>query len=228
MPVPELQKDIDRFYALLSTRCSKVDGTRQLKDCDGRKKWKWPKGGVYFFFEEGEYRQDQPGILRVVRVGTHALTEISKTTLWNRLKQHKGTDNGGGNHRGSVFRLHVGTALIEKQRCHAAYPYWGKGTSAKKEITDSERPMELQVSKYIGQMPFLWLAVDTPGMRAHIEKHAIGLLCNRGKPVDTQSPTWLGKYSSRPAIRQSGLWNVKHTEENYDPSFLDDLEDLLE
>ena len=53
---------------------------------------------------------------RVVRVGTHGLRP-SHSTLWGRLSQHKGSVGGGmpggGNHRGSVFRLHVGSALLQ-------------------------------------------------------------------------------------------------------------------
>jgi hypothetical protein len=67
---------------------------------------------VYFFFEDGEVRAD--GGLRLVRVGTHALTATSKATLWGRLRQNRGQvggrSPGGGNHRGSVFRRHVGAA----------------------------------------------------------------------------------------------------------------------
>jgi hypothetical protein len=52
----------------------------------------------------------------VVRVGTHALTAASSATLWDRLRQHRGhlggRDPGSGNHRASVFRRHVGAALI--------------------------------------------------------------------------------------------------------------------
>jgi len=48
---------------------------------------------------------------RVVRVGTHGLKTGSTSTLWGRVHQHRDTREGGGNHRGSVFRLHVGQAL---------------------------------------------------------------------------------------------------------------------
>jgi hypothetical protein len=49
----------------------------------------------------------------IVRVGTHALETGSQTTLWKRLSQHRGqARSGSGNHRGSIFRLIVGTALI--------------------------------------------------------------------------------------------------------------------
>lgn len=225
MSAQALGEDLDRLYALLAELEKTVGAKRLLRDCDG--KMQWPKSGVYFFFQEGENRKNQPDTPRVVRVGTHALTEKSQTTLWTRLKQHKGANSGGGNHRGSVFRLHVGTALIEKQGCHATYPLWGKGSSAAKEITTAEYPMECQVSEFIGQMPVLCLGVDTPEMRSSIERNVIGLLSNQDAPWDTPSPSWLGNFSTRPAIRHSGLWNVNHTSESYEPGFLDDLEALI-
>jgi hypothetical protein len=41
----------------------------------------WPERGVYFFFEQGETRSKSHIAERVVRVGTHALTTSSQTTL---------------------------------------------------------------------------------------------------------------------------------------------------
>lgn len=61
--------------------------------------------GVYFFFEEGIFR-DNNTHSKVMRVGTHSTSNENQTTLRSRLKQHQGNiRNGGGNHRGSVFRL---------------------------------------------------------------------------------------------------------------------------
>jgi hypothetical protein len=62
--------------------------------------------------EEGEERSHSGQGPRIVRVGTHALKGGSSTTLWKRLSQHKGQERSRrGNHRGSIFRLIVGTAL---------------------------------------------------------------------------------------------------------------------
>ena len=78
----------------------------------------WPKRGVYFFFKPGETRRD--GTPRVVRVGTHALKTGSGTSLWDRLSKHRGNlagrSPGAGNHRGSIFRLHVA------RPCYAGTP----------------------------------------------------------------------------------------------------------
>jgi hypothetical protein len=99
------QEDLHRFYALLEELENRVGGPWKLKHCTGY--MDWPDRGVYFFLEPGEPR-DATGQLRVTRVGTHAVSEGSSTSLWDRLKQHYGTGSGssnhphGGAHRGSV------------------------------------------------------------------------------------------------------------------------------
>src|SRR5688572_12309739 len=94
------EQDLKHFYELLDELEKKLGSKRYLDASDGR--MKWPQRGVYFFFEHGEYRQNA-STMRVVRVGTHAVSVGSKSTLWKRLSQHKGSQNGSGNHRGSIF-----------------------------------------------------------------------------------------------------------------------------
>src|SRR6185437_3239116 len=92
-----------------------------------------PRRGGYFFMEDGETRSDTGGGPRIVRVGTHALKPGSSTKLWTRLSQHRGqVHSGGGNHRGSIFRLIVGTAL-EARDGHVC-DSWGVGSSASADI----------------------------------------------------------------------------------------------
>ena len=101
-----------RFYDILATLERRIGGRRLLAECRGR--MDWPLRGIYFFMEEGERRTDTGTGLRIVRVGTHALKAGSRTTLWHRLSQHKGQEkSGGGNHRGSIFRLLVGSTLMK-------------------------------------------------------------------------------------------------------------------
>nr|WP_256487821.1 hypothetical protein [Haladaptatus sp. AB618] len=113
-----------------------------------------------------------------------------------------------------------------------AYPEWGNGSTAKRDLRLEELEMEQQVSGYLRELPFLWLNVDdepsADSQRAYIERNTIALLSNyQQEPIDSRSDDWLGKYSRSEKIRQSGLWNVNHVDETYDPSFLDTFEEYI-
>lgn len=227
--MPDLRREhLVRFYSLLDRLERTLAGARTLAECTGR--MDWPKKGVYFFREPGESRSDIGNGPRIVRVGTHALKTGSGTRLWTRLSQHKGqSSKGGGNHRGSIFRLIVGAALVNRDGY--TFPTWGNRSSASREIRDGEYALECEVSRFIGVMPFLWLSIgDEPGpqsLRGYIERNSIALLSNYNKrPIDPPSENWLGRYSDRERVRHSGLWNSNHVDESYDPAFLDELERL--
>ena len=222
--------DQERFYRLIWELRYRLGGYRYLADCSGR--MVWPQRGVYFFFESGEYRHDDSQ-LRVTRIGTHALKAGNKGSFWSRLRTHRGKTGGsragGGNHRASIFRWHVGSALLNSGSFpDAEHSTWYQ-RKADKAALESEHTIEAAVSEYIGKMPFLWLPVeDSPGRasdRGLIERNSIALLslaggANRDKP----SPWWLGHRATNPKVRSSGLWNVNHVDEHYDPSFLSVLE----
>jgi hypothetical protein len=231
---------VDRLYDLLDALEARVGGARKLKDCTGY--MDWPDRGVYFFLEPGETRAgtDQR---RVTRVGTHAVSQGSSTTLWDRLKQHYGTGSAsadhphGGNHRGSVYRKRVGEAIIEKYALHEDYPEWDARWSGierdRSAVREAEYVLERRVSAYIREQPFLWVTLDdepsADSDRAVLERSVIALLSNAGREsVDPRDDDWLGRYSRSRAIRESGLWNVAHVEDDYDPAALDLLESALE
>ena len=215
---------LDELYALLDRAATRRGGPRRLGDCTARDGW--PSHGVYFFFEPGEDREDGR-TPRVVRVGTHALTETSRTKLWGRLRTHRGRVGGrhpgGGNHRGSIFRLHVGTALLARDNAFPeAAATWGHGSSAPREVRDREVALEQAVSRHIGDMHVVVLDVPDRHDRAAIERGCIALLSNHDRPaVDPPSPHWLGHQTDRHAIRSSGLWNVNHVTEPPDAGVLD-------
>lgn len=221
--------DLDRFYRLLGDLEEHVGGTRPLGDCTGY--MDWPDRGVYFFFSPDERRtgSDRP---RLTRVGTHAVSEGSGTSLWDRLRTHRGanrgTYEGGGNHRGSVFRKRVGEAMLERDGTEVEFPNWGEGSSAGREVRLAELPHERDVSEYLRELPLLWVGIgDEPGPesdRAQIERNAIALASNFQKEsIDARSDGWLGRWSPHRAISESGLWNIDHVDEEYDPAFLDRL-----
>ncbi len=223
------KRHLQYFYDLMAELEEKLGGARRLSQCHGR--MGWPRRGVYFFRESGENRCHTGTGPRIVRVGTHALKTGARSKLWARLSQHRGSvRSGGGNHRGSIYRLIVGTALIARD-VHD-YPNWGRGSSASRDVRKSENPLEQAVSQVIGEMPFLWLAVnDDPGpasLRGYIERNAIALLSNyRKEALDPPSSSWLGHFCNRDLVRTSGLWNQNHVNEHYDPEFLDTLERLI-
>lgn len=228
--------DTDHLYGLLDRLETRLGGSRTLAECRGGAGW--PERGLYFFFETGEVRSSAPAAGRVVRIGTHALKAGSRSTLWGRLSQHRGSMSGSGNHRGSIFRLLVGVALA--RRGSLTLPKsWGlagdPGAAAKRlgiereSVKRAEAELESEVSRHIGAMPFLWLNVDDePGPssdRGLIERNSIALLSGAREPaVDAPSPGWLGHESDRARVRRSGLWNNNHVDEPYDSAFLDVME----
>ena len=209
--------DTDRFYKLMNRLEGRVGGPHLLMDFSpvvspGDK-------GVYFVFENGEYRANYDA-LRVVRVGTHGLTARSRSTIWTRLFEHI-MFNGR-----SVFRDHVNAALLNRA-----------GLSRK----DIDHRHSTCITEHIGDMPFLWVRIDGDdghNMRSKVEKNAIALLSNyRGAAVDHPSPSWLGRNRVNPKafnrnhekLAKSGLWNIDFVaRKDYDPSFLCDLATAIE
>lgn len=231
--------DLTRFYSLLDSLELRIGGKRKLTDF--QKFHDWPRRGVYFFFESSEYCSGSGHIPRVVRVGTHALSAGSRSTLGQRLRNHRGSSSGGGNHRGSIFRLLVGQALQAKGELTTCQSWSVKNDAAKAAIAlgivpqalkAGEAQVEQAVTRYIGAMPFLWLDVDdNPGpdsLRTIVERNAIALLSNYERPsCDPASAGWLGQYSNRPLVRNSGMWNQRHVAEAHQSAFLDVFEKLV-
>lgn len=206
-------RQLDAVYETIDLLELKVGGRRTLATATANSGW--PSHGVYLFFEPGELRDD--GFTpRVTRVGTHALTATSRTSLWNRLSQHRGSlggaNPGGGNHRGSVFRRHVGTAIIARDG-RTDSDSWGHGSDAPRAVRDQEAELERTVSAHIRAMPLLCLRVEDRHDRSAIERDLIALLSNLDRPpIDPASPGWLGNHADADAIRRSGLWNVHHVD----------------
>lgn len=220
--------DTNRFYELMDLVSSRYGGPRQLRDTSSATGW--PRHGVYFFFESGELRCN--GKPRVVRVGTHALRFTSKTTLWTRLSQHRGhvggMNPGGGNHRGSIFRLHVGAALINRGDIAGLPLEAWLAPAPNPHHREAELLVERAVTEYIGRMPVLWVDVpdrdDGTSDRGLIETNSIALLSAAAGGLDAASPAWLGRYAANVSVRSSALWNVRHVLDQYTPAALDVLE----
>jgi len=231
-------ENIKIFYDLLDSFKIKQGGFFKLSE--SMKNNTIPHRDVYFFFDESEPRSDSGCGPRVVRVGTHGLTVGSKSSLRGRLAQHRGTvGTGSGNHRGSIFRLLVGQALISKEDLDV--PTWGLKNDAGKAsretgisldaLRSAETPVEIRVSSIIKKFPFVLVDIpDEPSpnsFRSYIEKSSIALLSNfERNPIDLPSSNWLGLYSNREKVSRSGLWNSDYVDKTFDNMFLNELNNI--
>jgi hypothetical protein len=230
-------QDVRHFYKLLEQLEAKCGSKRLLSDCHGQ--MNWPLRGVYFFFEPGEARNNSGDGPRVVRVGTHAIDKPdNQQKLWDRLRTHRGPLSGkyanGGNHRASVFRKHIGYAIIARDQYTETEVKWGQGNSAPEFIRKKEHLIELAVSQLIRMMPFLWLPINdapSPGsLRNYIERNAIAMLSNYSQyesRIDEPSENWLGNWAKSDYVRYSGMWNVDHVDDNYDTDFLNVFAEII-
>ena len=220
-------RDLQRFYAILDQIEARNGGMFRLDEC--KQSDLDHARGVYFFFQDGECRSRSGRGRRVVRVGIHGQKPGGKSTLWKRLSHHWGPLKGGGNHRTSKFRWHVGVALMEAGLVGTVSGWENKkppDLSAQRKI---EHAVEVEVSRVIRSMSFLWLQViDDPGKDIQpkdIEQNTIALLTtDAAKDLDPPSCTWLGRHSTNKKLRTSGLWNVDHIGGTVDSMFLDEFE----
>lgn len=230
-----LQRSLDRKNAIVKLYeafelLTKKQGLMTLKEAIARQHL--PEQGLYFFFDPTEKTELSKALPRLIRVGTHAVSLGSRATLRTRLRTHLGSRSGEGNHRGSVFRLHVGAALIARDKLLRRYPHWGKGQNAAKEIREFESALENRVSEYIGSLQVLFLEIaDIAGpssKRAYFERQVVALMSQDDIALDPPGADWLGHWSPKPEIRSSGLWNIQHIGGNADLAFVDLLHSLTD
>jgi len=164
---------------------------------------KIPKNGIYILFEKTEKAHGTDGI---VRIGTHT----GKDQLRSRLKQHFLNENKDR----SIFRKNIGRALLNKNK-DSFLKFWELDLTTRKnretysKIVDFEKQkqVEKQVSKIIqNNFSFTVFEVKDKKERLKLESKLISTisLCKDCRP----SKNWLGNFSPKQKIRQSGLWNV--------------------
>lgn len=163
-----------------------------------------PYNGVYLFFERGEVVKWHNRLTdRIVRVGTHN----RDGRFSGRIRQHYGNVHSlGGNKNGSVFRKHLGGALLLKlnPQDQRLEDWLTQGGPSYAEI-------EEMVSRELRQnFTFSCFRADQQGERLRIEKGLIALIAQY--PLGQPSTNWLGKFSASAEIRRSGLWNTQHIE----------------
>lgn len=164
-----------------------------------------PTDGIYLFFETGETGEavDLGGstLDRIVRVGTHRVDGRFR----QRIRQHYGNVGSlGGNKNGSVFRKHVGGALLYQRDANdPRLAEWiAQGGHSYPEV-------EEEVSCTLrDRFTFCAIPVAERAERLVLESGLIALLAQHS--LERPSATWLGAFAADPAIRASGLWNTQH------------------
>jgi hypothetical protein len=65
-------------------------------------------------------------------------------------------------------------------------------------------------------------------MRAFIERQFIAMYSESMCAIEMGSGSWLGRFSDKPSIRDTGLWNVRDVGSTYDVKFLPLLENRFD
>ena len=158
-----------------------------------------PTDGIYVFFEHGEQALANGAIVdRIVRVGTH----VKDGNFRARIREHYGQVKSlGGNKNSSVFRKHLGSALLRRvDPLDPRLPAWLKN------MGPSYPDVEAEVSRALREtFTFVCFAVPTSTERLSIESGLIALLSQHA--LGAPSSSWLGYYAASDKIGHSGLWN---------------------
>jgi len=162
-----------------------------------------PRNGIYVLFEQGETGH---GGDRIVRLGTHT----GANQLPSRLQQHFVKENKDR----SIFRKNVGRALLERDG-DPFLAQWeidlttSEAKAKHAALMDREklRQTEQRVTDYIRRaLSFTVFSVDDREQRMWWESRLIATVsvCDECRPSDA----WLGLFSPKERIRESGLWLV--------------------
>ena len=162
-----------------------------------------PLNGIYVLFENGEKAH---GKERIVRIGSHT----GKDQLRSRLKQHFVNENKDR----SIFRKNIGRAILNKEKDPFLNQWELDLTTkeAKDKFSNSinfekQKEVEKRVSKYIqNNFNFAVMEIENKEKRLEMESKIISTvsLCKDCHASDK----WLGLFSTKEKIRESGLWLV--------------------
>lgn len=164
-----------------------------------------PKNGVYLIFEEGEYFENFD---RIVRIGTHT----GNNQLCARLEQHFLKPNKNR----SIFRKNIGRCILNREKSDYL-SLWDLDITSRidKEKNlpllnlDFEKIIESKISNYIqNNLSFCVFEVNEKEDRLFWESKIISTLYKSNQLIPTKS--WLGNYSTKYKITESGLWQVNN------------------
>ena len=182
-----------------------------------------PLNGIYILFEKGEIAHNT---CRVVRIGTHT----GKDQLISRLKQHFLMENKDR----SIFRKNIGRAILNKSK-NPLLKYWELDLTTKKAKErhlkqldfNKQKQIEKEVTSYIqNNFSFIVFGIDNKQKRLEFESKIISTIskCEACKP----SKKWLGLFSPKDKIKESGLWLVNELyKEPLSEENLEELKGLL-
>jgi len=161
-----------------------------------------PLNGIYILFEKNELAHNTN---RIVRIGTHT----GNNQLRSRLNQHFVNENKDR----SIFRKNIGRALLNKNN-DSFLKFWELDLTTKNSrILNSsidfnkQKQVEKEVTKYIQEkFSFAVFEIKNKEERLKLESKLISTIsqCNECKP----SLNWLGLFSPKEKIKNSGLWLV--------------------
>ena len=162
-----------------------------------------PLDGIYILFEKGEIAHGED---RIVRIGTHT----GEGQLRSRLKQHFIAENKDR----SIFRKNIGRCLLNKER-DTFLNDWeqdlttrdAKDRHAAAIDSIKQATVERNVTKRIQEnFSFVVFEMKEKERRLGLESKMISTvsLCDECLP----SKNWLGRFSPKEKIRDSGLWLV--------------------
>ena len=161
-----------------------------------------PESGVYLLFEAGETAH---GGDRIVYAGTHT----GEQRLRNRLLEHLIPNKDR-----SIFRKNIGRAILRKKE-DPFLDKWEIDLTTRKARekyahlidTELQKIVEEEVTDVIEQtFSFAVLPEENREDRLLLRKKIVSVVSLCGDCV--QSKQWLGVYSPKKKIRESGLWLV--------------------
>jgi len=161
-----------------------------------------PLNGIYILFEKNELAHNTN---RIVRIGTHT----GNNQLRSRLNQHFVNENKDR----SIFRKNIGRAILNKNNDSFLKSWELDLTTKASRILNNpidfnkQKQVEKEVTKYIQEnFSFAVFEVKNKEERLKLESKIISTIsqCNECKP----SLNWLGLFSPKEKIRNSGLWLV--------------------
>jgi len=178
--------------------------------------------GLYFFYQKGETSMHAPNG-RIVRIGNHPR---SQNGLKRRLTMHY-----SGNKNSSIFRKHLGGAILRKtdpnHPCLAPAPGQGHWEKENMPTCQKCKPIETEVKKLLrNDFRFRCIEIKDQNLRNTLEKKLVATvsLC----PICKPTKNWLGKFAYSENVRNSGLWNSDYVFEQSLILGITDLKKLVE